>query len=348
PQQERQVVTKQYRDSNGNFVTETMSLPKTVPVNDKDELYTHLAIHYWNEGTNLGLEGFSRTFVKLTPAAQKRFAEKLLKELPVKWTPERLLVFEKMVDQMPSVPVVATYPVTEIIPSPVVTQQVTTRDGKTIFESLKMPSVVTQQVTIPNNDSAELPNPHYMQQRVEYIPQGIKPDKVDAKPTNQSDPFHQPSKPPQFTTQRGEDAEVTVTGKVIEDCDRPWAMTSDSLYGMFPADWNKEAQKIPPFIVELGSDELAKKLAASVSGDGQDFTAACQSILALENKPMSSPWFETGGGRLRSDIRYTLSAKGQMFVRLLKTVKDSTGNAEKTNRAKLSQKTLEKIELILE
>jgi hypothetical protein len=117
---------------------------------------------------------------------------------------------------------------------------------------------------------------------------------------------------------------------------------------MFPADWNKEAQKIPEFIVELDSAQLAKKLAASISGDGKDFNAACQSILTLENKPMSSPWFETDGGRLRSDIRYSLSAKGQMFVRLLRTVKDLNGNDEKKNLAKLAQKTLEKIELILE
>jgi hypothetical protein len=160
-------------------------------------------------------------------------------------------------------------------------------------------------------------------------------------------PHEKSTEPPQFAAQRGGDDEVTVTEKVIEDCDRPWAMTSDSLYGMFPADWNKEAQKIPPFIGELSLDELAKKLAASVSGNGNDFTEACQSILVLENKPMSSPWFETGGGRLQSDIRYTLSGKGQMFVRLLKTVKESIGNDEKKDRAKLAQKTLEKIELIL-
>ncbi|MDR1962242.1 MAG: hypothetical protein LBQ50_00490 [Planctomycetaceae bacterium] len=156
------------------------------------------------------------------------------------------------------------------------------------------------------------------------------------------------AEPPQMTAPSGGGEEVTVTEKIVEDCDRPWAMTSDSLYGMFPADWNKEAQKIPEFIVNLTSDELAKKLAASVSGDGQDFLAACRSILALENKPMSSPWFETGGGRLRSDIRYTLSAKGQMFVRLLKTVRDSTGSAEKNNLAKIARSTLEKIELVLE
>ncbi|GHT18064.1 hypothetical protein FACS1894189_5250 [Planctomycetales bacterium] len=136
--------------------------------------------------------------------------------------------------------------------------------------------------------------------------------------------------------------------KIVEDCDRPWAMTSESMYGMFPADWNKEAQKVPDFVVNSTADNLAKKLAASVSKDGADFTAACRSILDLENKPLSSPWFETGGGRLRSDIKYSLSEKGQMFVRLLKTVKDSGDTDEKKARAKIAAKTLEKIETILE
>jgi predicted esterase len=322
PQPQHRVTTIQYRDAAGNLITETRNVTQNVPVindknvfvpvnetfpvKDKDELYTQLAMRYfnWNYDTRLGLEGFSRTFVKLSPAAQRRLAEKLL-QLPVT-DPEHLLILEKMVDQIPSVTIVGA---------------TTTYTPYTSTSTIYTPVPVTTPI-VPLNVPAKIPS--------------LTPDSVSK------------NEPPQFTAQRGEDNEVSVTGKVIEDCDRPWAMTSDSLYGMFPADWNKEAKKIPAFIVELDSGELAKKLAVSVSGNGQDFTAACQSILALENKPMSSPWFETGGGRLRSDIRYTLSVKGQMFVRLLKTVKDSTGSDEKNNRAKLAQKTLEKIELILE
>ena len=138
--------------------------------------------------------------------------------------------------------------------------------------------------------------------------------------------------------------------KIIEECDRPWAMTSESLYGMFPADWDKEAMSIPDFIVSSTSDDLAKKLARSVGEDPEaaDFVAACKSILSLTNKPMSSPWFETGGGRLRSDISYSLSAKGQMFVRFLRTVKDSGKNSDKARElSKVAEKTLEKIEMVL-
>ncbi|MDR3233318.1 MAG: hypothetical protein LBT46_06610 [Planctomycetaceae bacterium] len=134
--------------------------------------------------------------------------------------------------------------------------------------------------------------------------------------------------------------------KIIEDCDRPWAMSSDSHYGLFPADWNKEVQAVPDFAVSLNSDELAKRLARSVSNDGSEFAAVCQSLISLQHKPMSSPWFTTGGGRLQGEIRYTLSPKGEMLVRLLKTLKDSTDTAEKKARAALAGKTLEKIELI--
>jgi hypothetical protein len=137
--------------------------------------------------------------------------------------------------------------------------------------------------------------------------------------------------------------------RIIEECDRPWAMTSDSLYGMFPADWGKEAEAIPDFIVNSTSDDLAKKLARSVGEDAEakDFVAACRSILSLTNKPMSSPWFETSGGRLRSEIQYSLSQKGQMFTRFLRTVKDSSGSEKARELSKVAERTLEKIEMVL-
>jgi len=138
--------------------------------------------------------------------------------------------------------------------------------------------------------------------------------------------------------------------RIIEECNRPWAMTSESLYGMFPADWGKEAEAIPEFIVNSDTEALAKKLAQSVGSDpeSKDFVAACRSMLLLTNKPMSSPWFETSGGRLRSEIQYSLSPKGQMFVRFLRTVKDSAGNSDKARElSKVAEKTLEKIDLVL-
>ena len=137
--------------------------------------------------------------------------------------------------------------------------------------------------------------------------------------------------------------------RIIEECDRPWAMTSGSLYGLFAADWDKEAEAVPDFIVNTDSDELAKRLARSVGEDAEskDFIAACRSILVLQHRPMSSPWFETSGGRMRSEIQYSLSAKGQMFVRFLRAVKDSSGSEKARELSKIAERTLEKIDLVL-
>jgi predicted esterase len=136
--------------------------------------------------------------------------------------------------------------------------------------------------------------------------------------------------------------------RIIEECNRPWAMTTQSLYGLFPADWDKEAQSIPDFVVNSTSEDLAKILAKSVgSEEPSDFLAACKSIMSLQNKPMSSPWFETSGGRLRSEITYSLSAKGETFVRFLRAVKDSGGSEKAQALSKAAQKTLEKIDMVL-
>ncbi|MCL2711097.1 MAG: hypothetical protein FWE95_09480 [Planctomycetaceae bacterium] len=156
------------------------------------------------------------------------------------------------------------------------------------------------------------------------------------------------------STQREEESVRSTTisaERIIEECNRPWAMTTESLYGMFAADWDKEATAIPDFVVNSDTDTLAKTLAKSVSEDpeSKDFIAACRSILSLTGKPMSSPWFETSGGRLRSDIQYSLSPKGQMFVRFLRVVADSGNNSDKARELSIvAGRTLEKIELVLE
>jgi hypothetical protein len=62
---------------------------------------------------------------------------------------------------------------------------------------------------------------------------------------------------------------------------------------------------------------------------------------------MSSPWFETSGGRLRSEIQYSLSARGEMLVRLLRAVKDSSSTPKAKELSKVADRTLQKIALIL-
>ena len=119
--------------------------------------------------------------------------------------------------------------------------------------------------------------------------------------------------------------------KIVEECDREWAMTSGSLYGMFPADWDKEGKQIPDFVLKSTAEELIRLLR-----DPEMLQLAAESVLALEHRPMSSPWFETNGGRLRSDIQYTLSAKGRVLVVLLKVSKQP-----------YAERTLRKIDTIL-
>gem|GEM_PF-3528580 len=137
--------------------------------------------------------------------------------------------------------------------------------------------------------------------------------------------------------------------RIIEECDRPWAMTSASLYGMFAADWDQEAEAVPDFIVNSTSEQLSHILARSVSEDpeSKEFIAACRSILLLQHRPMSSPWFATSGGRLRSDIQYELSQKGQMFVRFLRVVQASQSTDKARELSKIAERTLEKIDLVL-
>ena len=128
-------------------------------------------------------------------------------------------------------------------------------------------------------------------------------------------------------------------------------MTSESLYGMFAADWHREAEAIPDFIVNSTTEELSHRLARSIGNDPEaaDFIAACRSILLLQHRPMSSPWFETSGGRLRSEIQYSLSPKGEMFVRFLRVVRDSGNNSDKARELSIvATRTLEKIEMVLE
>ncbi|MDR0521775.1 MAG: prolyl oligopeptidase family serine peptidase [Planctomycetaceae bacterium] len=133
-----------------------------------------------------------------------------------------------------------------------------------------------------------------------------------------------------------------VEARMIEDCDRPWAMTSDSQYGLFAADWMKEAKALPQFVVDLPLDQLSGKLSKSVSGDGKDIAEVCRSIINMEPHPVSNPLFTTDGGRLRSDIKYALSEKGKMVERLLKTVAES-----KSDLADIAGKALKKMTLIV-
>ncbi|MDR3109148.1 MAG: hypothetical protein LBU65_05610 [Planctomycetaceae bacterium] len=136
----------------------------------------------------------------------------------------------------------------------------------------------------------------------------------------------------------------TVQGKIIDDCDRPWAMTSDSQYGLFAADWMNESKDLPQFAIDEAIEDLAKRYAKSISGDGTDVAETCRAIMSLEHKPASNPFFTVTGGRLQSEINYTLSDKGKMLVRILKLIQES--NEDKNSLKPLAEKTLARVEAI--
>lgn len=129
---------------------------------------------------------------------------------------------------------------------------------------------------------------------------------------------------------------------VVEECDKEWEMSPTTLYGLFPVGWEKEADLVPEFVKSTDGEELVAVLKKSIAGDGRTFHAVCHSVLRLENYPMSSPWFETSGGRMRSDIKYKLSAKGRVLVDFLT---DAKLPPEKT---RIAREVLEKIAVILD
>ena len=185
---------------------------------------------------------------------------------------------------------------------------------------------------------------------LEKILDGIVEDAHEPHSANEPATLEsQPNTPAADDVQHSVNATTISAARIIEECDRPWAMTSESLYGMFAADWDKEAEAVPDFILNTDTEELAKRLAHSVGVDpeSKDFIAACRSVLLLQHRPMSSPWFETSGGRLRSDIQYSLSAKGQMFVRFLRAVRDSRSTDKARELSKIAERTLEKIDMVL-
>ncbi|MDR0705035.1 MAG: hypothetical protein LBF88_08605, partial [Planctomycetaceae bacterium] len=229
PQQHKHIITRQYRNSAGNIVSETETReaappnakaltrlhalistapptpPPTAPPNAKDELYVELATQYFNLGN---LEDFSRNFVKISsPMVQKFFAEKLLKRRGLNH--EQLRVLEKMIDQIPQEVPISQDALQQLRQVPALRSQAVS----------SVPSLLSSD-PLPSQKSVPAELPSVLNDRIKSIPNP------------------KPAEPPKFTAQRGNDEEVAVTGKVIEDCDRPWAMTSDSLYGMFPADWN--------------------------------------------------------------------------------------------------------------
>jgi len=136
--------------------------------------------------------------------------------------------------------------------------------------------------------------------------------------------------------------------KVVEECEKEWVMSSHTMYGLFAADWDKESELVPAFVRNSTASELAQHIAEAVQTDAEKFRAICDSVLKLDNNPMSSPWFDTTGGRLQSDIKYTLSPRGKVLQAVFRELVKDQRLGKVENADSMMQKVLDKLEMIMD
>ncbi len=131
-----------------------------------------------------------------------------------------------------------------------------------------------------------------------------------------------------------------------DDCGKEWAMTTTTLYGMYPNGWDQEAARVPGYVVNETGQQLRDRLArAFVKDDLAAMRELCESFIRLDDIPLSSPWFNTSGGRLRGRIEYTLNDKAKPVVDLLRDIAGVRAESKK-EFAELAQKSLNRIDAI--
>jgi hypothetical protein len=131
-----------------------------------------------------------------------------------------------------------------------------------------------------------------------------------------------------------------------DECGKEWAMTPTTFYGLFPNGWDQEADHLPNYIINETGRQLRDRLAkAFVENDLPAMKEFCNTFTRLDDIPLSSPWFDTSGGRLHERIKYTLNEKARPVVALLREI--AGVNAEsKEELVKLARKALERVDAI--
>ena len=71
----------------------------------------------------------------------------------------------------------------------------------------------------------------------------------------------------------------------------------------------------------------------------------CDSFIRLDDIPLSSPWFDTSGGRLQGRIKYALNEKAKPVVELLRDIAAVKAKSKK-EYVELAQKSLKRIDAI--
>jgi predicted peptidase len=132
-----------------------------------------------------------------------------------------------------------------------------------------------------------------------------------------------------------------------DECGKEWAMSSANQYGLFPNGWEQEAARVPGYIINETGRQLHDRLAKAFAED--DLAAMrefCESFIRLDDIPLSSPWFDTSGGRLQGRIKYSLNEKAKPVVEFLRDI--AKVNAEsKQEFVELARKSLERIDAII-
>lgn len=132
----------------------------------------------------------------------------------------------------------------------------------------------------------------------------------------------------------------------MEECGKEWSMSTTTHYGLFPSGWEKETDNVPTYVFKETGKQLASRLTkAFIVNDLAAMKELCDSFIKLDDIPLSSPWFDTTGGRLRGRIKYTLNNKAKPVVRLLRDMSRVKAKSKK-EYVELARKALERIEKI--
>jgi predicted peptidase len=132
----------------------------------------------------------------------------------------------------------------------------------------------------------------------------------------------------------------------MDECGKEWAMSPTTLYGLFPNGWDQEANRVPGYIVNETGKQLRDRLfKAFAENDLAAMKEFCNSFIRLDDIPLSSPWFDTSGGRLQGRIKYALNEKAKPVVELLRDIAAVKAESKK-EFVELAQKSLERIDAI--
>jgi predicted peptidase len=132
----------------------------------------------------------------------------------------------------------------------------------------------------------------------------------------------------------------------MDECGKEWAMSPTTLYGLFPNGWDQEANNVPGYVINETGKQLRDRLAKAFEENDLDaMKALCESFIRLDDIPLSSPWFDTSGGRLQGRIKYALNEKAKPVVELLRDIARVKAESKK-ELVELAQKSLDRIDAI--